>query len=381
MPFIILGRERFALPIGETRIGGAGDDALPFPELTRHATVAIVTLTVVGATSLSRPDGASIPVTINGTPLDGQPITLTHGARIEAAGVKLFFGDLRQAGATAHVSGVSAEELALLQSDVPSEPTADSGGRLITVATGATVSVPPEGAVIGRDPDCDVVLASRDVSRRHATIRPSIRGYVLTDTSMSGTYVNRRRVDGEQVLGMGDVIRVGDEELRFEADAASYEPAAELRPKKTAALAAAKPSTQPPTEPRPAAARLLATLEIINQGLLKGTRFRIERPVVNVGRAAHNDVRLEDDTVSGSHATLTRRGSGWVLLDHGSTNGTYIDGERMTGERPVSGAAELRFGGIKMLFRPIGGSGDDGNTDKTRPVVGVSLEQSRKKSR
>jgi pSer/pThr/pTyr-binding forkhead associated (FHA) protein len=286
--------------------------------------------------------------------------------------VRLVFGDLRARGATAHISGVTDDELALLLSDAPGEPTADSGGRLITLATGSTTAIPVGGVVIGRDADCDVVLAGREVSRRHATIRPSIQGYLLTDTSTTGTYVNRRRVNGTQVLGMGDVIRIGDEELRFEADAATFEPAAELRPRSTAPLPIPTPSV-----PLTATPRLLATLEIINEGLLKGTRFRLERPIANVGRNPQNDVKLDDDTVSGSHATLTRRTSGWVLLDHGSTNGTYINGERISGERQLAGVAELRFGGVKMVFRPIGpGAGEE--TKKTRAVVGVSLDQSRK---
>ena len=372
MPFIILGRERFALPIGDTRIGGSGDDALPFPELAPHATIAVLAVTADGAASLARQGAASVTLAVNGAPVGADPVRLTHGAKIDAAGVRLIFGDLRARGATAHVSGVSDEELALLLSDVPGEPTADSGGRLIAFATGSTTAIPADGVVIGRDPDCDVVLAGREVSRRHATIRPSIQGYLLTDTSTTGTYVNRRRVNGTQVLGMGDVIRIGDEELRFEADAATFEPTPELRPRSTAPLPVPTPSV-----PLTATPKLLATLEIINEGLLKGTRFRLERPVANVGRNPHNDVKLDDDTVSGSHATLTRRTSGWVLLDHGSTNGTYVDGERITGERQLAGVAELRFGGVKMVFRPIGGgAGED--TKKTKAVVGVSLEQSRK---
>ncbi|MDQ3950091.1 MAG: FHA domain-containing protein [Gemmatimonadota bacterium] len=372
MPFIILGRERFALPIGDTRIGGTGDDALPFPELARQTTIAVLTLTPDGTASLSRQGTASATLAVDGKPVGTDPVRLTHGAKIEAVGVRLSFGDLRARGATAHVTGVTDEELALLRTDAPGEPTADSGGRLVALATGSTIAIPAEGVVIGRDPDCDLVLAGREISRRHATIRSSIQGYLLTDTSTTGTYVNRRRVNGAQVLGMGDVIRIGDEELRFEADPATFEPAPGLRPRHTAPLPVPTPSV-----PLAATPKLLATLEIINEGLLKGTRFRLERPVANVGRNPNNDVKLDDDTVSGSHATLARRTSGWVLLDHGSTNGTYVDGDRITGERQLAGAAELRFGGVKMLFRPIA-HGSDADTKKTRAVVGVSLEQSRK---
>jgi pSer/pThr/pTyr-binding forkhead associated (FHA) protein len=373
VPFVIVGRERFAIAIGETRIGGSGEDALPFPELTRQPTVAVLTLTPDGTTTLSPVNETKAPITVDGEPLV-EPLKLTHGAKIEVGGVRLVFGDLRQHGATAHVSGVSQKELAQILANTPNEPTADSGGRLIALATGATTPIPDRGIVLGRDPECDIVIAGRDVSRRHAEIRPSIQGYVLTNKSASGTYVNRRPIDGAHLLGMGDVIRIGDEELRFEADAATFEPAPELRPKTTAPL----PVPTPSSLPTQTSSKLLATLEIINEGLLKGKRFRLERPVANVGRNSHNDVLLGDDTVSGSHATLTKRASGWVVLDHGSTNGTYVDGERITGERQLAGVAELRFGGVKMLFRPIGGSGNEPGTKKTKAVVGVSLEQSKK---
>jgi pSer/pThr/pTyr-binding forkhead associated (FHA) protein len=373
MPYVIVNRERFALPIGETRIGGSGDDALPFAELARVATVAVFSVLPDGTATLQR--AGDSPVSLNGKPLGAEAAPLAHGARIDAAGLRLVFGDLRDAGSTAHVRGVT-DAAAALAADGPGEPTADSGGRLTVRANGSVYAIPEGGLVIGRDPDCDVVISAKNVSRHHASIRPSIQGYVLTDLGANGTYVNGRRVEAAQVLGMRDVIRVGDEEFVFEADAASFEPAAGLRPEPSGTQPGAPP-IRPPTMPTPG--KLLATLEIINEGTLKGKRFRLERPIVHVGRAPHNDVLLSDDTVSGSHATLARRGSGWVLTDHGSTNGTYVDGERLTGERVLpAGAAELRFGGVKMVFRPIA-SGTESDATSTRAVVGVSLQSSRKK--
>jgi pSer/pThr/pTyr-binding forkhead associated (FHA) protein len=377
MPFVILNRERFALPIGETRVGGTGDDALPFPELARAETAAILSLMPDGTATVRRAGDAA--VLLNGKPLGPEEAPLTHGARIDVAGFRLVFGDLRDAGSTAHVRGISDDERALFATLAAAEPTADSGGRLTALATGTVYPISEAGLVIGRDPDCDVVIAAKNVSRRHASIRPSIQGYVVTDLGANGTYVNGRRVDAAQVLGMRDVIRVGDEQFRFEADAASFEPAPELRPAPSVAEPGAPVLRPTPVTPTaPSGPKLLATLEIITRGVLQGKRFRIERPVTNVGRAPHNDVHLDDDTVSGSHATLTRRKSGWVITDHGSTNGTYVEGERMAGERELpAGVSELRFGGVKMVFRPIAG-GPDADATSTRAVVGVSLKPSRK---
>lgn len=73
--------------------------------------------------------------------------------------------------------------------------------------------------VLGRDLSADVVLTdpSGQLSRRHARI--VIRGTeaVLEDLmSTNGTFVNGERLDGRRRLHDGDLLQVGDTELRFE---------------------------------------------------------------------------------------------------------------------------------------------------------------------
>lgn len=60
--------------------------------------------------------------------------------------------------------------------------------------------------------------------------------------------------------------------------------------------------------------------------------------VTTIGRAASSTVVVDDDFASNEHAMLTFRGRAWYLEDLGSTNGTYVRGERI--ETPVA----LRFG-------------------------------------
>lgn len=383
MPFLIVGTERFALPIGETLLGGTTEDALPAPELASVPAAGFISVMPDRVATIHRTARAAIVV--NGLALGDQPRELAHGARIEVHGIRLLFGDITASGSTADVVGVTDAEFALMAGVVGSEPTADTGGRLIAARDGAVTEIPAAGLVIGREPGCDLVLAGKDVSRWHATIRPSLQGYTIIDRSANGVRVNGARVQGAQVLGLGDTLRFGDEEFRFEADAASFEPDEALAGAPRVALkpsAAPPPARSPaniPAAPAPATPgaqpstptpTLFATLEVLNEGVLKGTRFRLERPVVHLGRGAHNDVRLADDSVSGSHATLTRRGPAWVLLDLGATNGTYVEGERIKGERRLSGVTEIRLGGIKMLFRPIAGAATEDAS--TRAVVGVS---------
>ncbi len=74
-------------------------------------------------------------------------------------------------------------------------------------------------AVLGRDPNCDIVLNDTKCSRRHATVEEEPEGLVIRDTgSANGTYVNGRRVEQAR-LRPGDTVRLGDVSLKLLADA------------------------------------------------------------------------------------------------------------------------------------------------------------------
>lgn len=77
------------------------------------------------------------------------------------------------------------------------------------------VSLGPDPVLIGRDPQNDVVLDDRRVSRKHAEVRLRLGRYTLYDLqSTNGTYVNGRRV-AERVLDDGDKISIGGLEIVF----------------------------------------------------------------------------------------------------------------------------------------------------------------------
>jgi hypothetical protein len=70
---------------------------------------------------------------------------------------------------------------------------------------------------IGRMPECDLTLNDRNVSRRHAEIRPHGEGFVVVDLgSTNGIRVNGVRVD-QRELEDGDEITVGGTQLLFQA--------------------------------------------------------------------------------------------------------------------------------------------------------------------
>lgn len=76
----------------------------------------------------------------------------------------------------------------------------------------------PQAAVrIGRDEGCFICLADGKASRTHATVNVTSQKAAIEDRdSSNGTFVNRVRVTGgPKRLEDGDVIKVGDTELRF----------------------------------------------------------------------------------------------------------------------------------------------------------------------
>lgn len=66
-------------------------------------------------------------------------------------------------------------------------------------------------------------------------------------------------------------------------------------------------------------------------GPTPGKIFSLTKNEVYVGRDITNDIVINDPEVSRKHARLTLQSGGYVLEDLGSTNGTFIDGQRITG--------------------------------------------------
>jgi hypothetical protein len=72
---------------------------------------------------------------------------------------------------------------------------------------------------------------------------------------------------------------------------------------------------------------------IVRTGPNPGTVFELTKEVTMLGRDVTNDVPLGDAEISRQHARLTRTPGGMVLEDLGSTNGTFVNGDRLTSPR------------------------------------------------
>ena len=117
---------------------------------------------------------------------------------------------------------------------------------------------------------------------------------------------------------------------------------------------AAPSSATPATGASPRLSGSTASLAsfLVRSGSLKGNRLQVKVPVVNIGRAEYNDIVIPDESVSTMHAKLQKREELWVLTDNGSTNGTFVDGERISGEAILSPGALVRFGETAVMFEP-----------------------------
>jgi len=91
--------------------------------------------------------------------------------------------------------------------------------RAVLHYNGRRLVVGPQGVVIGRSRECDIVVDDANVSRRHAEIRPRGGAWVLTDLgSTNGTRLRGRRIEHPEVIQPGDEIEVGASLIAFDLD-------------------------------------------------------------------------------------------------------------------------------------------------------------------
>src|SRR6266550_2388997 len=389
MALFELGGKKFSIQVGEASLGSdpacaitiAGPGVLP-----RHA----VLQGQSDGQVIIRKATPAAEILINGVRLGAEPTPLLHGDKIDIGGNELTYVDERRSGSTQFMKSF-APTTGTGPGAGPARPggqgaVGTTGGRVVSLMDGREYVIAGASLVFGREAGCDVVVAGNDVSRRHAEIVQTPKGYLLVDSSTNGTFVNEERVEGQRILARADVIRLGDEQFRFYADVA---PATAVPPPPPGPAAsppqAVPPSPAPPpgarqaggpgqaapppgatdrlrhtvhgleafvpASPRSAAGGLFASF-LVRSGGLVGQRLPVKTPVVNIGRADYNDLVVPDPSVSTSHAKLQRREGIWVLVDLDSTNGTFVDGEQVKGEAPLAPGATVRFGDVQLVFEP-----------------------------
>lgn len=366
------GSERHPIPPGESALAmdAGGPSVVPGPGGPGRR--AILKTAPDGEVVIVKVQDADL--TINGVRLGSEPTPLLHGDKVGAGGVELTFVDERRSGSTVFMAALEPPVARTAGPASPGGAAAATGGRLVCLTDGREYSVGGSSVIFGREAGCDIVVSGKDVSRRHAEILPTAKGYVLIDHSTNGTFVNDERIPGQRLLARGDVIRIGTDEFRFYADQGSSRdsaprhaalqatmhgiPVGDLQPPAAPVMVAVPPSATPePAAAAPGAGAAEAfgpvASFLLRDGPRKGTRLPVRSFVANVGRAEYNDVMLDDRSVSAQHAKLQRREGIWILVDLESTNGTFVDGERVVGESPLAPGSMVRFGDVQLIFEPL----------------------------
>ncbi len=191
---------------------------------------------------------------------------------------------------------------------------------------------------IGRLSENDVVLPGANISRQHCLITREEGEFFLIDNSSNGTRLNDRLVGcGNRLpLRNGDNIGLGDFQVKFNevVSEPDFEKTTDYLQMKFAQLMA-EPSAEP----------VYPSLLVVG-GPTNGTRVELPNDLdeIILGRTPDCPVQVASPTVSKHHARIIRHADSIEVEDLGSSNGTFINGSRLTGVRPLSDRDEIVLG-------------------------------------
>ncbi len=169
---------------------------------------------------------------------------------------------------------------------------------------------------LGRAPTNDIVINHPAVSSHHLSLQVSKSGLTVTDlNSTNGTQLNGKRIPANQPqpLQKGEVIRIGDLTGNWVSITIGGEEAAAVR------------------------ALSLGKLDLSDT----------EKAVI--GRDPNAYLPLNHPTVSFHHAMIFKHGGGLYIRDMGSTNGTFVNGSRIS-QVSLSSGDEIQIGPFKLTY-------------------------------
>jgi pSer/pThr/pTyr-binding forkhead associated (FHA) protein len=215
--------------------------------------------------------------------------------------------------------------------------------------TGRAVKVPPDGKVspdgpslltlrgaekgvqyemtkrigFGRLDENDVVISHAESSGKHAElVLESGDRWVLRDLgSTNGTFLNGTKIE-EAYVYHGDIIEVAYNEFRFRA----------------------------PGRPTPPSGRKTPSLIIRTKGAVKERRQKLALEV-HIGRDKRNLICIDNPLVSGDHARVFAEGRNYFVEDLGSTNGTWVKGQKISRKVLLQHGDSIFVGESVMTFK------------------------------
>jgi thioredoxin reductase (NADPH) len=220
----------------------------------------------------------------------------------------------------------------------------DGSARLVTVGgkhAGREIPLDDRLITIGRAPDNVIELGDdAQVSAYHGVIRSTPLGFLIEDHgSTNGTLVNGHLVQSHP-LADGDSIQIGDTSLHYVVDSP---PEAAL--------------TQDPLGTA-AEAHLFGGLVFV-AGPAAGKSIPLGDAQVVFGRREDVTFTVNDVQVSAIHCAVTRDKGEYWATDLGSTNGTFVNGQRIAPSARLGPGDLLQFGESVAEFHATGGVATD----------------------
>ena len=239
----------------------------------------------------------------------GQAITLTFEA---PAGVKATVARSTPVMPDKNLQTVLEADVDLEQLDTSAPPK-----LLVTVAGGSaqTYNLTRSVLTIGRGEGNDIVISSQIVSGQHARLERENGGFklVILPQARNPVLFEGRPLEGARVLQHGDILRIGS-----------------LDPGMMVTMTYQAPS-QAVSEPA--------------RDIVFG-----EKTLIQVGRDPSNDVVLSSPTVSRFHAQFERVGQRYRVQDLRSSNGTFVNDERIEKETWLRPSDTIRIGQFRFVM-------------------------------
>lgn len=196
--------------------------------------------------------------------------------------------------------------------------------------------------LIGREMDNDIVLEDERISRRHAELRWERGRVELADYgSLNGTLVNEQAVRGRILLRSGDIIQLGKRRYQLVLRPEEVAPVAGVAPAVDEVLEG--PETRKTTRAPDSVARPALQLVAI-QGAGAGGAWPLAAAVTTIGRDQSCVVVVPDTSISRMHAQVTRQPAGYFITDLESSNGVWLNGERLTGPAQIVAGDVITLG-------------------------------------
>ncbi len=224
--------------------------------------------------------------------------------------------------------------------------------------------------IFGRQQNCDVMLESASISRRHAKLTLNKELVEIEDLgSGNGTLVNQVKIPTKEKVPLKPEDNVRIEEYEIKIQLALEKPVAEEMtepaPNRKPLPSSPSPNLNPSENTDPDILEIkmikkvlgaldhekLPSLTVVSEPFKnKKVIFEEDIKKLIIGREAGCHLSLDSSVVSRQHAFIALKWGGYVIKDMDSKNGTFVNGERIE-EKSLKDGDEIVFGTLKAIFK------------------------------